>query len=272
MTSRQSRWLCLCLWVVCLGWSLCNFWCVMQMCSLWRRVVCLWCVLHLFLGICRVCSLWCVLGVPMDGVPGLYFVLFLVCDSFVLSVALGSVSMLWVAVCVVFAQGISLDTVLEMWFELVVVSVLDLSLGGISGLLDASHTCSVGCVVLMLSVLVVCSSFVACSMKVVFVAIVFKRGSRGGGPGVRTPPLRFVRGGVLCRGLMGRRGGPTVVSTLLLSIFFWLASLASIIHIHYMYTYFHVQYKLSSFLYISLIQITSHPLLFSSRITRFYTI
>ena len=31
-----------------------------------------------------------------------------------------------------------------------------------------------------------------------------KRGSRGG-PRVRTP-LRFVRGGVLCRGLMGRRG------------------------------------------------------------------
>ena len=39
-----------------------------------------------------------------------------------------------------------------------------------------------------------------------------------GGPGIRTP-LRFVRGGVLCRGLMGRRGGPTVVFTLLLSIF-----------------------------------------------------
>ena len=31
-----------------------------------------------------------------------------------------------------------------------------------------------------------------------------------GEPGVRTP-LRFVRDGVLCGGLMGRRGGPKVV-------------------------------------------------------------
>ena len=62
------------------------------------------------------------------------------------------------------------------------------------------------------------------------------------GPGVRTPPpLRFVRGGVLCSGLMGGRGGPTVVFPLLLSIFFWLASLASIIETYYMYTYFKVQ-------------------------------
>ena len=45
------------------------------------------------------------------------------------------------------------------------------------------------------------------------------RGSRGGGGGggarVRTPPLRFVRGGVLCGGLMSRRGGPKVVFILL---------------------------------------------------------
>ena len=41
-----------------------------------------------------------------------------------------------------------------------------------------------------------------------------------GGGGDRTPPpLRFVRGGVLCIGLMGRRGGPMVVLTLLLSFF-----------------------------------------------------
>ena len=40
-------------------------------------------------------------------------------------------------------------------------------------------------------------------------------GERGSGP----PPLRFVRGGVLCSGLMGGRGGPTVVFDLLLSIF-----------------------------------------------------
>ena len=39
-------------------------------------------------------------------------------------------------------------------------------------------------------------------------------GDRGSGP-----PLRFVRGGVLCRGLTSRRGGPTVVFTLLLSFF-----------------------------------------------------
>ena len=42
-----------------------------------------------------------------------------------------------------------------------------------------------------------------------------------GGPGVRNPPpLKFVRGGVLCRGLMGRRGGPTIVFAVLLSPFF----------------------------------------------------
>ena len=32
-----------------------------------------------------------------------------------------------------------------------------------------------------------------------------------GGPGFRTPLLRFVKGEVLCRGLIGIRGGPTVV-------------------------------------------------------------
>ena len=40
-----------------------------------------------------------------------------------------------------------------------------------------------------------------------------KRGSRGGG-GVGPdppPPLRFIRGGVLCGYLMGSRGGPKVV-------------------------------------------------------------
>ena len=41
-----------------------------------------------------------------------------------------------------------------------------------------------------------------------------------GGTGVTDPPpLRFVKGGVLWRGLIGRRGGPTVVLTLLLSTF-----------------------------------------------------
>ena len=62
-----------------------------------------------------------------------------------------------------------------------------------------------------------------------------------GGPGVRTP-LRFVRGGVLCRGLMSRRGGPKVVFNLLLTFFFWLASLASIIQTYYT-LYFQLQYS-----------------------------
>ena len=54
----------------------------------------------------------------------------------------------------------------------------------------------------------------------------------GGGPGVRTL-LRFVRGEVLHGCLMGRRGGPKVVFIFLLQFLFWLASLASIIHIEY---------------------------------------
>ena len=42
-------------------------------------------------------------------------------------------------------------------------------------------------------------------------------------------PLRFVRGGVLCRGLMGRRGVNSCFY-LIIIIFFWLASLASILY------------------------------------------
>ena len=66
-----------------------------------------------------------------------------------------------------------------------------------------------------------------------------------GGPEPPPPPLRFVRGEVLCRGLMStcRRGGPKVVFNLLLSFFSWLASLASIIQTYYIYTYFQVQYS-----------------------------
>ena len=41
----------------------------------------------------------------------------------------------------------------------------------------------------------------------------------GGGVPDTPPPLRFVKGGVLWRGLIGRRGGPMVVLTLLLSTF-----------------------------------------------------
>ena len=106
----------------------------------------------------------------------------------------------------------------------------------------------------------------------------------GGGPGVRTP-LRFARGGVLCRGLTGRRGGPTIVFTLLLSIFFP-ARFAR----HY-YTNIYVfilpssmlSMERSSFLYtVSLIQIMKKNQLsipcfyewsyFLTRITQFYTI
>ena len=59
------------------------------------------------------------------------------------------------------------------------------------------------------------------------------RGSRGGTGGPDPPPpLRFVRGGVL-HGCLGRRGGPKVVFIFLYNFFFWLASLASIIHIEY---------------------------------------
>ena len=56
-----------------------------------------------------------------------------------------------------------------------------------------------------------------------------------GEPGVRTPPLRFVEGGVSFRGLMGKRGGPTIVLPRYY-LFFWLASLASIMQTYYMYT------------------------------------
>ena len=67
-------------------------------------------------------------------------------------------------------------------------------------------------------------------------------GGAGGGPDP-PPPRWFVRGGVLWRGLMGRRVRPTVVFTLLFSVFFWLASLAIIIQTYnmYMYTYFQLQ-------------------------------
>ena len=83
-----------------------------------------------------------------------------------------------------------------------------------------------------------------------------------GGPGVRNPPPppRLVIGGVLCRGLMSRKGGPKVVFNLLLTIFFWLASLASIIQAYYIYTFIVLPSSIlsmeqSSFLYITLIQI-----------------
>ena len=51
--------------------------------------------------------------------------------------------------------------------------------------------------------------------------LLIMRGSRGGGPGSgpTPPPLRFVRGGVSCGCLMGRRGSPKVVFIFLLYIF-----------------------------------------------------
>ena len=94
------------------------------------------------------------------------------------------------------------------------------------------------------------------------------------------PPPRFVKGKVLCRGLIGRREGPTVLFTLLLSFF--------ILQTYYTYTHFRVQcfnsMERSSFFYISLIQIMKsiqltipcfmigHFHILLSRITRFNTI
>ena len=51
------------------------------------------------------------------------------------------------------------------------------------------------------------------------------------GDRVSGPPLRFVRGGVLCGCLMGRRGGPKVVLSyyIVYYTFFWLALLVNII-------------------------------------------
>ena len=96
---------------------------------------------------------------------------------------------------------------------------------------------------------------------------IFKRGSRGGlgrgGLGVRNPPppLRIVRGRVLCRGLMGRRRGPTVVFTLLLSCFSD-SHYTNILHI----SNFNIQYRtvilFSIFLFLYEKNPTSHPLLF----------
>ena len=50
------------------------------------------------------------------------------------------------------------------------------------------------------------------------------------------PPWDLSRGGVLCRGLMGRRGGPTVVFTLLLT-YFWGPLRSPILYKHITYIY-----------------------------------
>ena len=82
------------------------------------------------------------------------------------------------------------------------------------------------------------------------------------------PPLRFVRGGVLWRGLMGWRGGLTVVLAFYYQIFFWLASLAIYTNILQVYTSkFNVQYGtviLSLYFHYPNYEknTTSHPLLF----------
>ena len=126
------------------------------------------------------------------------------------------------------------------------------------------------------------------------IEISVKCGSRGGDRG-SGPPLRFVRGGVLCRGLMSRRGGPKVVFNLLLS-FFSGPLRSSVLYKRATYTqtwkYTNLEVpssifsmEQSSFLYVSLIQIMIiiqlpspcfHERAFSyffwSRITRFYTI
>ena len=99
----------------------------------------------------------------------------------------------------------------------------------------------------------------------------------GGGAGVRTP-LKFVRGGGLVYMLMGRRGGPNVIFTLLLSNFYYTSTL----HVYILWSSM-FSIKRSSFLYISLILKKRIQLpipflwkdifiFFVSRITRFYTI
>ena len=77
-------------------------------------------------------------------------------------------------------------------------------------------------------------------------------GDRGSGP----PPLKFVRGGVLYRGFMARRGSPTVVFTSLSSIFF-LARFArqyytNVLHLYILLSSI-LSMERSSFLYITLI-------------------
>ena len=105
----------------------------------------------------------------------------------------------------------------------------------------------------------------------------------GGGDRGSGPPLRFVRGGVLCRGLMGGRGGPTFFFTLFLSIFS--ARFARKTNILLVYTYYklNVQYgTVILSLYSPYPNYDKNPtfnpvllgifILFLSRITRFYTI
>ena len=79
-----------------------------------------------------------------------------------------------------------------------------------------------------------------------------QRGDRGSGP----PPLRFVRGGVLCRGLMGRRGGSNGCVCLIIIIFSGsLRSPVAYKHIPCIHTSkFNVQYGTVILFYISLIQ------------------
>ena len=57
----------------------------------------------------------------------------------------------------------------------------------------------------------------------------------GGETGGPDPPWDLSEVGVLCRGLMSRRQGPKVVFNSSWTIFFWLASLASIIQTYYIY-------------------------------------
>ena len=105
-----------------------------------------------------------------------------------------------------------------------------------------------------------------------------KRGSRGGGTGGLDPPWDLSEVG----SCVGRGGGSMVIFTSLLS--FFLARFArqyytNILHV-YILPWSMFSTERSSFLYISLIQITSHPLLlwksififFLPRITPFYTI
>ena len=102
------------------------------------------------------------------------------------------------------------------------------------------------------------------------------RGSRGGDRG-SGPPLRFVRGGVLCGYLMGMRGDPKVVFILFLYFFFWLALLASIqniVNILKNWNHFQVQRVIPSPVIHTIpgFHEGAISMFILSKITRFYTI
>ena len=113
----------------------------------------------------------------------------------------------------------------------------------------------------------------------------YKRGSRGGGGGGGwgpDPPLRFVSSGVLCGKGRGFNGYFYLILSFFLARFpcqYYTNTCTCILHV-YILPWSMFSMERSTFLYISLIQITSHSLLlwksififFLPRITPFYTI